>query len=77
MNLFPAYNYMYPTYSYDQTQDLIQVLKTIETVLNLAFPFLIGATVAVLLCVRILQLIYWIGQCLFTFIQFCSKYKLS
>ena len=49
---------MYPTYSYDQTQDLIQVLKTIETVLNLAFPFLIGAAVAVLLCVRILQLIF-------------------
>ena len=77
LNLFPAYNYIYPTNSIDETQDFIQVLKTIESALNLVFPSLLGLVVAILLSIRIFQFIFWSCQCCFRFICFCTKYKLS
>ena len=77
VNLFPAYNYTFPTYSYDFIQGTIQKLKIIETSLNLVFPALVGLLITFLMFTRIFQFIFLVCCCFVRLIRFCIKYKLT
>ena len=76
VNLFSAYNYTFPTYSYDYLQGTIQKLKIIETSLNLVFPALMGLLITFLMFIRIFQFIFWVCCCFVRVICCCIKYKL-
>ena len=77
INLIPAYNYTYPLNSYSHTQYVIQTFKSIETALNLVFPFLVTMLVVIFTCIRILQFMFWLCHCLIRFIHFLSKCQLT
>ena len=77
LNLFPAYNYSYPMFSYEHTQNFIQMLKSIETALNLIFPSIAGLVLVIFFSVRIFQFIFWLRQRFLRLISFCKKYKFS
>ena len=76
LNLIPAYDYNYPLYSYDHT-DVIEILQTIESRMNVAFPFLAGVVVAFLIFIRIVQFMFLLCGCFVRLIRFCVKHKLS
>ena len=75
VNLFPAYNYTFPTYSYDHIQGPIRTLEAIETSLNLLFPALVGLLIALFVCIRIFQFLCWACRCFLKLICFCIRYK--
>ena len=71
LNMLPAYNYAYPSYSYDSIQGIFRVLKAVETAMNLAFPFTVLFIVTILLCIRGLQLIVWLWRHFVKMIRLC------
>ena len=76
VNLIPAYNYAYPSYSFSYTVGVIETLRMTETVLNLVFPFTALLVVALLVCIRKCHFIFWLFQCIAKLIRFCTKYEL-
>ena len=75
LNILPAYNYIYPTYSYIKIQSIIQILNNIETAVNLAFPFIISLLVVIFICIRCFQLLFWLFQSLTKIEPYCCKCK--
>ena len=77
LNILPAYNYMYHNCDSPFSKTILIAFMRIETGLTLVFPFVLGCCLAVLLCVRMFQIITWLFCGLVRIIHFCSKRKSS
>ena len=73
LNILPAYNYIYPTYSYVEVQGIIKILGNIETILNLVFPLFVLLLVIILMSIRCFQFICLSCQCFVKIIRYCKR----
>ena len=72
-NILPAYNYMYPLSVSPFSRELIGTFTNIETTLVLLFPLAVGCCLTVLLCVRFVQLIFWVYLTFVRMIRACVR----
>ena len=75
LNLLPAYNYVYPTYSYSEIRGVIQRLSNLETIANLVFPVVITFLLALLIFVRFFQFLLLLYQSLVRLTHMFSKHE--
>ena len=77
LNILPAYNYIFPNFFPPFSKGILRTFARTETALTLVFPFLFGFCLSVLVCVRILQFIFWLFSMLVRMIYVCTKPKSS
>ena len=75
LNMLPAYVYTNPLTISSFTQRFIEIFRNAETVLMLAFPFVIGCCVVIRGLIRILECIIWIFKNCVKLIRLCCKRK--
>ena len=75
LNILPAYNYIYPTYFYVEIKGIIGTLSHIETIVNLAFPFIIILFLSIFTCIRFFQFLLLLYQAFVKLIRYCSRYN--
>ena len=75
LNILPAYNYIYPTYFYVEIKGMIGTLNHVETIVNLAFPFVIILFLSIFMCIRFFQLLLLLYQTFVKLIRYCSKHN--
>ena len=73
LNILPANSYMFPNYVSPFSKTMFETFMRIETVLTLVFSLVIGCCVAVWICMRIIQLIFWICGVIVKIIRVCTK----
>ena len=75
INIIPGYNSTYDISVSPFSQGMIQTFSNIETALLLIFPFATGCSLALLFCVRIFQLLFWLCAKVLNIICACLKRK--
>ena len=74
LNVIPAYNYTYPLSAAPFSETASKIFSHIETTLRLIFPAIAGLFVLLLLFIRFMQLIIWIGRKIFMIIYICVRH---
>ena len=77
LNILPAYTYRYPLATSPFSINLFEAFAKIETVLTLIFPAIALFCIAVLLCIRLFQLMLWLCSILLRISYICLKRKSS
>ena len=77
LNVIPAYNYAYSLSASPFSETVIKIFLHIETALSLIFPAMIGVCVLLLLFIRFLELIVWIGRIIVKTIYLCMRRTFS